>query len=342
MSPLELRDAAVALAIGLLGAGLFWLIGFPSAPLTGSATVVSVASLAGLRVTVPVWLRTTAFLLLGIGIGTGVTPEMLASAAAWPASIAILGFSLLVGMAIAGRGLERWFSFDRRGAVLAAAPGHLSYVLSISLEQGGPTARIAVVQSIRVLFLTLCVPVLVASVFGAAETPPEPEERMSALTALVLMAGTFVLGFAFEKLRLPAAFLLAGMALSAAGHLSELAPGQLPQPVTFVAFLVMGVLIGSRFSGQRWHDLRGALAAGVWVTTVNVVTTLAAVAVALIGLGFSPAVLLVAFAPGGVEAMAAISVTLGLDPAFVAAHHVARLLILTLLIPMLLPRGVQR
>jgi uncharacterized membrane protein AbrB (regulator of aidB expression) len=62
---------------------------------------------------------------------------------------------------------------------------------------------------------------------------------------------------------------------------------------------------------------------------------LAAAAVAqVIDLPF--AVFLLAFAPGGVEVMAAMAVQLALEPAFVAAHHVLRLLVLTVLIPVLI------
>jgi hypothetical protein len=41
----------------------------------------------------------------------------------------------------------------------------------------------------------------------------------------------------------------------------------------------------------------------------------------------------VAFAPGGVEAMAAIALSLGYEPTFVAAHHVFRLFLLSFLMP---------
>jgi len=57
--------------------------------------------------------------------------------------------------------------------------------------------------------------------------------------------------------------------------------------------------------------------------------------------GLAPTLLLVAYAPGGVEAMAAMAVQLGLAPAFVAAHHVARLLVLTLFVPALLARRAR-
>ena len=100
----------------------------------------------------------------------------------------------------------------------------------------------------------------------------------------------------------------------------------------------MGTLIGSRFAGQSGAVLRNSVVAGLWLTVVNVATTLLAVSAAFVLMGVPPAVLIAAYAPGGVEAMAAIAVTLGLDPAYVAAHHVMRLLILSLLLPIWVAR----
>jgi uncharacterized membrane protein AbrB (regulator of aidB expression) len=47
---------------------------------------------------------------------------------------------------------------------------------------------------------------------------------------------------------------------------------------------------------------------------------------------------LVAFAPGGLETMIAMGAVLGVVPGFVAACHIARLFVLTFLLPMLLAR----
>lgn len=309
------------------------MIGFPAAALTGSATGVTLAGLAGLRFDLPVWLRNGAFVLLGINIGNGVTPDSLRAAAEWPVSIAILGLSLPLGMAIAQAGMVRWMGFSRRDAVLASAPGHLSFVLSLSVEQGGQTARIAVIQSIRVLFLSLCVPLLVSLFFDLGGAGAPPVRIMTPLSLLGLVGGALALGWVFLRIRVPAPLLLAGMAVSALGHAADVTPGQLSPVLGSGAFMVLGVLIGSRFSGQSGAVLRGSVLAGVWLTGVNVAVTLIAVALGMAVLGVPPSVLLVAYAPGGVEAMAAIAVTLGLNPAFVAAHHVMRLLILTVLVP---------
>lgn len=331
-------DILLAIGAAALGAGLFWLIGFPAPALTGSAGGVTLACLAGLRFDLPHWLRNAAYVLLGINIGNGVTPESLRAAAEWPLSIAILGLSLPLGMAVAQAGMVRWLGFPRRDAVLASTPGHLSYVLSLSLEKGADTPRIAVIQSIRVLFLSLAVPLLVTVFFGASGAQLAPAAPMTAVSLAALVAGAVALGWIYQRLGVPAPVLLAGMTVSALGHGADLTPGQLSPGLGFAAFMVLGTLIGSRFSGQSRAVLRGAVLAGVWLTAVNVAVTLAAVAVAMVVLGVSPAVLIVAYAPGGVEAMAAIAVTLGLGPAYVAAHHVARILILTIMVPVWMRR----
>ncbi|KUP91479.1 AbrB family transcriptional regulator [Tritonibacter horizontis] len=339
MTAREGLGLVAAFAVALLGTVIFDAIGFPSAPLTGSAAAVSLAAVAGVPVHVPVWLRTTAFVLLGINIGSSVTYEMLQTALTWPVTIAILSLSLFVSLKVSASGLRRWMGFSGRDAVLAAAPGHLSYVLALSLSARGETARVAVVQSIRVLFLTLCVPVLVAKVFGASGLVLLAEAPLPLWQLFVLIGVTLAVGLVFTRLKVPAAYLLAGILCSGTGHVFDLTPGPPPESATFVAFLVMGILIGSRFVGQSLAGLRLDLLAGLWVTGTNVVITLLAIILSMSLLGLPPALLIVAFAPGGVEAMAAIAVTLGLDPAFVAAHHVMRLLILTLLIPLLLRRS---
>ena len=44
----------------------------------------------------------------------------------------------------------------------------------------------------------------------------------------------------------------------------------------------------------------------------------------------------VAFAPGGVEAMAAMALALDYDPAFVAVHHLYRIILLIFFLPLFL------
>ena len=49
---------------------------------------------------------------------------------------------------------------------------------------------------------------------------------------------------------------------------------------------------------------------------------------------------LVAFSPGGLEAMSLLSIALGLDPLFVSAHHLARFILISVTLPFVLRRYV--
>ncbi len=326
------------LAIGAAGAGVFWAMGFPAAILTGPAAAVSAATLLGLRSNVPIRLRDAAFLAIGVSIGSTVTPEVIATALAWPVSLGLLAVMLSVALLLVRAMLMRGFGYDRMTALLAATPGHLTYVLGLSADLRADVPRVALVQSVRVLLLTLLVPVVIA-LWGVEGTARLADAGQIALPAAV---ATFALavaaGWAFRRLGIPAPLLLGAMAVSAIGHGSGIAPGTLPAWLASAAFLVMGCLIGTRFRGLDAAGFAGALAAGLASTLVACALAAGAAVLAAGIVGLPPAALLLAFAPGGVEVMAALAVETGLEPAFVAAHHVFRLLILSVLVPVFLAR----
>lgn len=338
MTGTELRETLVTLAIGAGGAALFWLIGFPAAVLTGPAAAVSVATLMGVPTLMPARLRDAVFLVIGVTIGSTVTPEVIATALTWPISLAMLVLTLVAVVVVAQAALMRGFGYDKMTAMLCATPGHLSYVLTLSTDLNADVPRVALVQTVRVLLLTLAVPVLIAlwGVEGEAYLTDYGAIGLWALAATFPVA--LAVGWVFLRLHVPAALVLGGMAVSAIGHGTGLTPGTIPVWLQMGAFLCMGTLIGTRFRGFDPRGVWAALGAGV-------VTTIIACAVAAIGaviasqlIGLPAAALLLAFAPGGVEVMAAIAVETGLEPALVAAHHVFRLLVLTVMVPLMIGR----
>lgn len=333
-----LREALPTLAIGAAGAAFFWAIGFPAAVLTGPAAAVSLATLMGLRSHVPPRLRDAVFLVIGVSIGSTVTPEVIETALAWPVSFVVLSVTLVFVLFIIRALLMRYFGYGPLTATLAATPGHLSYVLGLSEELKADVPRIALVQSVRVLLLTLLVPVLI-SLWGAEGTAVVVVPGTISWThAALVFAVAMPLGLLLKRFGVPAPLLLGAMAASAVGHGSGMTPGALPGWATTIAFVTMGSLIGTRFRGLNRSGLAGAFGAGA-------VATLVACAVAALGamlaaelVGLPPAALLLAFAPGGVEVMAALAVETALEPAFVAAHHVFRLILLSALVPAIMVR----
>ncbi|PRY26687.1 hypothetical protein CLV78_101788 [Aliiruegeria haliotis] len=330
-----LRDLGVTLALSGLGAGLFAVVGMPAPALTGSATAVTLAVLAGLPMRIPTWLRDLCFVTLGLNIGSSVTPDVLRAAATWPLSFAVLAVTLFCSLFASRAVLERGFGYDRTTATLASTPGHLGYVLGLTADMKADIVTISLVQSTRVLFLTLVVPLVVTLLFEPTGATVLPRSVVTPLSLGLLYVAAFALGLVFLKLKLPAAFLLAGMAASAAGHLGEITPGRMPDALAVAALLVMGALIGTRFRGAGMVAFRNCILAGLCITGIALAFALLGATVVMATLGLPIDMLIVAFAPGGVEAMAAIAIQAGLDPTFVAAHHVARLALLTVMIPLL-------
>lgn len=339
----DLRATLFAVAIGAIGAALGWMLHFPLFILTGPALVVSVVGIIGPELRIAPVYRDAAFLILGIGIGAGVTPQ--AGQLLLDLPLAALG---ILVMLVAIIWLSRWllvsaFGFDRRSAVLAGSPGHLSYVLGLGLSFDLDTTRITVVQTVRLLALTFLVPLAALAMGITVDAGVLIAGASMAWQHLLLVAAIALLAsLALKRVNVPAPFLLGGLFTSSATHVMDLTPGSLPPGLAWPAFLVLGTLIGSRFTTITPRELGQSLMAGLGSTLI------ALICAALAALVIAPLIdvplihVLVAFAPGGLETMIATGAVLGANPGFVAACHVLRLFILTVLVPLMLGKAVQR
>ena len=334
-----LGRTALTLLIGGLGAAVAWSTGFPAPFLTGPALAVTIASLGGLKLDVANWFRNGMFVVLGTTIGQTVTPDVLSAAIRWPLSFACLFVMLLVIIVVCRAFLMRRWGFDRTTALMGAFPGHLSYVLGLSEGIRADIPTVSVIQSVRVLALTLSVPVIVAVFGDLPEAAPQPAEILDGRLLIAVLALAGAVGWLFKLAKFPAAFLLGAMAVSAVLHGAEIVTAAVPPWMTIAAFIALGSMIGTRFSGTTFAELKRSMAAGVFVTIASVAIAALFALLAAYLTGFPVPSVLIAFAPGGLETMVAMSVLMGSDPTFVAAHHVARLLMLTMIIPLFLIRG---
>ncbi|MGB0658845.1 MAG: AbrB family transcriptional regulator [Mangrovicoccus sp.] len=327
------------LGIGALGAVLAMWLGIPAAHILGPAALVSIAGLSGMRTAMPKQLRMICFVIIGMGMGSGVTPEVVAAAIRWPLSLVFLVGAMALTLWAGSFALRASLGLSPKTSVLAAAPGHLSYVLSLGLETGksADMKSITLIQSLRVLALTLLTPPLVILLRGEplpSSLPPVVPMPVLALMGLTL-AG-LVVGYGLDRLKVPAALLIGAMFASSFAHGAGIIHGGVPRWLAMPGFVVMGCVIGTRFDGVKLRDLRKAFAGAMLLTGIAVVIScLAAWAVAEI-LGFSLTSALIAFAPGGLETMMAMALLLDAEPAYVALHHVGRIFTLTVLIPVFL------
>ncbi|WP_299284110.1 AbrB family transcriptional regulator [uncultured Tateyamaria sp.] len=329
-----LRITGQTLIIGALGAALAEAINAPIAVLTGPAVLVCLAAVAGVRTGIDDTIRNLVFLLVGVSIGSGVDASATQAMLRWPLAFAALGVMLWATLWLCAQLLQRGFDMDRRSAYLAAAPGHLSFVVSLAMGLNLDSTRIIVIQSVRLLALTLTVPALAVAFGIDLSGPVMPTGAALAWAHLgILLLSGLIIGYLLDRIGLPAPLLIGGMLASSLGHATEITPGVMHPWLGYAGLMAVGTLIGARFNGITRASLMQSLGAGLIVTTLTVVMTLLTALPVAYALGFTPTHVLVAFAPGGLETMIAMGIVLGANPGFVAACHVARLLFLTILLP---------
>ncbi|WP_394196010.1 AbrB family transcriptional regulator [Litoreibacter albidus] len=335
--------SVLALLVGAIGAALGYLVSLPLYMLTGPAVIVSLASLFGLKLEIAPLLRDIAFLFIGIGIGAGVNAEAAAAMLRWPLAFVALAVMLVLAMILCRAVLVRAFGFDARSAVLASAPGHLSFVIALGEAYRVDLARVTVGQSIRVLLLTLTVPAIAALMGVDLSEGLRPQGDVLGVGYIaVLVVLSLIAGVILNRLKVPAPLLIGAMLVSSIGHLTDLSPGVLEPKITMACLVLMGTLIGSRFGGISPALLFRYAGGGVVITILTAALSLAFSVPVAMFLDMPLTHVLVAFAPGGLETMIVMGAVLGANPGFVAACHVGRLLVLSVLVPVMAARARDR
>jgi membrane AbrB-like protein len=134
-------------------------------------------------------------------------------------------------------------------------------------------------------------------------------------------------------LRMPAAFMMGPMLMSAIAHLSGFTDSKPPGELVAAAQVVVGCGIGCRFVGTALNQLHKEIGAsiGAAVLLIGCAVAFAELTHALTGLSIDATVL--SYAPGGFAEMSLIGLALGVEVAMVATHHLFRLFLIILTSP---------
>jgi membrane AbrB-like protein len=322
-----------ALAVGVIGGTLAFLIGVPAPWLAGSLIATIIAIYSSQNLELPDWLRTLAFILLGIQTGTAVNADTLSRAAQWPLSILCMGVTVMIIVWACILYYERLRKWDRATAYFSSLPGALSMVILLAGSSGADMQRVTISQSVRLFFLIAALPVVIVFFSPAVDAAKATPVAGNVFEIIVLVLASAVTGLLFERFRVPAGLILGSALASAALGLGDVIHGGAPDSILIPANVILGVMIGLRFKGISLAELRRLLGDGFAGFAVAMVIAVAGALFTSLVAGLPFALTLLAFAPGGLEAMTIMAFALNLDPAYVAAHQVARYIGLVLLMP---------
>ncbi len=323
------------LAAALAGAVLFHLLKLPAPSLSGAMVGVVLLLAAGRRTHMPKAAADGAMLFTGVAMGAAVTPEMLGGIRQYPLSIAVFGLTLAATIAATQACLQRFAGWDRITAFLAATPGALSTVLAVAADTKADMLKLTTVQSFRLFMLVAVLPALVSATGGAGALSAQPVATLPALA--VMCALGLVLAAALARVGMAAPWIFGGLLGSAFLHGASVATGEAPRWFSEAAFALVGVYIGTRFSTITRPALMSALAVSVMAFLVGIGCALGGAVLTNWLTGVPVGMALVAYAPGGLEAMVVLGAALGMDPIYVGLHHLIRFFGIAFLLPVLVP-----
>jgi len=327
------RNAAFTLASAAAGGAIFHFLGIPAAWLTGSMFVILALAVARAPIAMPDPLRMAVFVLIGLQIGSGFTPDMMDRVAKWPISLLGLGVAVVLVIVTAGKFLTSYSKWSRTTAFYAAIPGALSYVLALSSQSTADVRLVMFAQMLRLVSLLAILPIILTVSLAPPALPAQPTGSLAEIG--LQLACALPVALFFERRGFPAGAMLAGMAASSALHFFGVVSGQLPWAILIPCQIGIGANIGIRFIGTDLAFIRRAIAPafGSFVIALTV-SSLVALIVAW-SAGLPAGQVIVAFAPGGIEAMTLMAIVLGLDPAFVATHQLSRFIGISIVLPII-------
>lgn len=341
----DFRALACALAIGAAGGALFKWLTIPLPWMLGALCFTTAAAMRGLPVAVPRSLRNGFVTVLGVLLGAGFTPAVIARMDQWLVTLAGLVVWALFAGGLAYVYFRRVPGYDRTTAFFAATPGGLAEMTLVGGRLGGDVRVLSLTHAIRVMSTVLVIPIWfrLEGLIGAT-TPGAligvfdvPLRDYAVLTACAV-AGAY-LGI---KLRLPAATMLGPMALSAAIHLAGWSEAQPPYVLTALAQIVLGCAIGQRFAGATIAGIARTVGHALVVTGIMLLLAIAFAATLARATDEPFSALVLAYAPGGFAEMSLVALALGADTALVASHHLFRIAFVVSLAPWLHARTIAK
>lgn len=329
------RWAVLATVSPLVGYLLHWL-GLPAGFLLGPMVVGAALAMTAGPVTVARPLTMLAQAVIGCMIARTITwPILVEIGRDWPVFAAGV-LSVIAASLALGWLLTRWQALPGPTAIWGTSPGAAVAMTLMSGAYGADERLVAFMQYLRVVIVASAASILAALIApggtdtGALGASVAFTPTGLALTAL-LVAVVFGLGY---LIRMPAGVMIVGIVLGALAQDLGGLQITLPMPVLAVSFMLIGWMIGLRFTRQTLaHALRAlpAVLASILVL-VAVCGVIAALMVWLAGV--DPLTAYLATSPGGADTVAIIASSSHVDVAYVMAMQLARFLAVMLIGPL--------
>ena len=310
----------------------------PLAWMLGPMLAISIASLSGIKVKMPKLALSAILIILGLHIGNYIDQNLLSQMKDWIWTSIVMFFYILASIFIVSKYLQKFSGYKEKTSIFSAAPGALGPLLILADYEKSDLSQVATAHLIRLIIIITLFPFFVVnfSPTEAMEITKFNYMDQNHLNLLILLIGSIILIYIFDKIKVPAPLLAGALVASGILQITEIASYKLPDQSINFCLLILGASVGCRFADKSLNEVIKNTAHSFVATTLLVILGIIAAVIAGYFVENNFLTLLLSYCPGGIYEVAVIAITFNLDPNFVAFHHIIRLLMILFTVPVIL------
>ena len=299
---------------------------------------VSIAALSGIKIKMPKLALSSILIVLGLHIGNYIDQNLINQMTEWVWTSIIMFVYILISILIVSKYLQKFSGYNVKTSIFSAAPGALGPLMILAEHEKSDLSQVATSHLIRLIIIITVIPFFVVnySTNEALVIEKFNYSDQNHFHLLILLIGSILLIFLFDKIGVPAALLSGTLVASGILQISGVASYKLPDESINFCLLILGASVGCRFADKSLKEVASNSFHSLVATVILVTLGLLAAIVATYFVDTNFLTLLLSFSPGGIYEVAVIAIAFDLDPNFVAFHHIIRLLMILFTIPIIL------
>ncbi len=310
----------------------------PLAWMLGPMLVVSIAALSGIKIKMPKLALSSILIVLGLHIGNYIDQNLINQMTEWVWTSIIMFVYILISILIVSKYLQRFSGYNVKTSIFSAAPGALGPLMILAEHEKSDLSQVATSHLIRLIIIITVIPFFVVNYSTNEALTIEKFDYLDQnhFHLLILLIGSILLIFLFDKIGVPAALLSGTLVASGILQITEVASYKLPDESINFCLLILGASVGCRFADKSLKEVVGNTFHSLIATVILIFLGLLSAIVATYFVDTNFLTLLLSFSPGGIYEVAIIAIAFDLDPNFVAFHHIVRLLMILFTVPIIL------
>ncbi len=337
----------ITISLSILGIVLATSINMPLPFLLGPLIILTFSSILKAKVTSMSFLRDPVFFMLGIYLGNTlfINAGNIELSSILSSLVYMIIFNITIVYIVAWY-LIKFANYSKTEAVFTALPGLLAYIMAYCISLKLPFEKIIIPHTIRVIMIVVLIPFVYNGIYSVEHTQyvasnvdwSLPTIEIAYLLdivetiCIVSLCGLPLL-FIFYKLRVANIYFLAGMLASVFAYYNSLVTTVLPNSGLQIILTLIGIMIGTRLAKVRYKNLLHYSIVGIASTTILLIVTMIFAYIVSVVLKDDFFTIFLAYTPGGVHEMVLIAIIYGIEPLFITIHHLARMFIISIMLP---------